>query len=226
MKNKTIIISVITFIIFYYSYLFQLIPIYLFGIKNGTPSINVLLSTFSSCLLVIILYFIFRKDLKKEWKTFKKKPGEIMNTTFGYWFIGMVIMLISNTLIIYLTGSTGANNEKLVQTMIGALPIVMLINAGLFAPFNEELVFRKALRNIINKKWLYVFSSGFIFGLLHVIGSYTSITDFLYIIPYGSLGCAFALAYWETKTIFSSMFMHMIHNTVLIGFSILIKFII
>lgn len=226
MKKKTIIISILVFIIFYFSSLSQLIPVYLFDIKNITPSIRVLLSTFSSCLLVIILYFIYRKDLKKEWKIFKKNPSDIMNTTFGYWFIGMIIMLISNTLIIYLTGSGGANNEKLVQSMIGALPLVMLVNAGLLAPFNEELVFRKAIRNLVNRKWLYVFLSGFIFGLLHIIGSYNSIVDFLYIIPYGSLGCAFALAYWETKTIFSSIFMHTIHNTILIGFSILIKFII
>ena len=223
MKKKTILISIIVFIIFYFSSFSQLIPVYLFDIKNITPSIRVLLSTFSSCLLVIILYFIYRKDLKKEWKIFKKDSSNIMNTTFGYWFIGMIIMLVSNTLIIYLTGSGGSNNEKLVQSMISTLPLVMLVNAGLLAPFNEELVFRKAIKDLVNRKWLYVFLSGFVFGLLHIIGSYNSIVDFLYIIPYGSLGCAFALAYWETKTIFSSIFMHTIHNTLLIGLSILIN---
>ena len=55
---------VLVFMLFYLSSYFQLIPIYLFGIKNATPSINVLLNTFSTSILVIILYFIYRKDSK------------------------------------------------------------------------------------------------------------------------------------------------------------------
>jgi membrane protease YdiL (CAAX protease family) len=211
--------------LFYFSSYFQLIPIYLFHISHSTPSINVLLSAFSSCILVIILFLIYRKDLKKEWKIFKEAPGEIMNTTFGYWFIGMIIMLISNTIIISLTGSSGAQNEKLVQSMIKSLPVIMLINAGLFAPFNEELVFRKSLHKIFKNKWLYITLSGAIFGFLHVVGTYSTPTDLLYIIPYGALGFMFALSYHETKTIFSTIFMHAIHNTVLIGLSILINFV-
>ncbi len=225
MKKKLILQSILVLILFYFSSYFQLIPIYLFHIKYATPVINVLLSTFSTACMVIVLYFIYRSDLKKEWNIFKKDYKEIMNTTFGYWFIGVIIMLISNSLIIYLTGSGGAQNEKLVQIMIKAMPLVMLIDAGFLAPFNEEIVFRKAIRNIFNKKWLYVILSGLIFGLLHVYGSYSSIVDFLYIIPYGALGSAFALAYYETKTIFSTISMHMIHNIVLVSLSILINFI-
>ncbi len=226
MKKQNVLKTVLIFILFYYSSLFQLIPISLFNIKRATPSINVLLSAFSSCVMVIILFLIYRDDLKKEWKIFKKDPGEIMNTTFGYWFIGLVIMIVSNTLIIYLTGSKGAQNEQLVQSMITAMPLVMLLNAGFFAPFNEEIIFRKSLRKVFDNKWVYVLLSGFIFGALHVIGSGKDLVDWLFIVPYASLGCAFALSYYETKTIFSTIFMHMIHNTVLVGLSIVLKFLI
>ena len=206
MKKQNILKTVLIFILFYYSSLFQLIPISLFNIKHATPSINVLLSAFSSCVMVIILFLIYRDDLKKEWKIFKKDPGEIMN--------------------IYLTGSKGAQNEQLVQSMITAMPLVMLLNAGFFAPFNEEIIFRKSLRKVFDNKWVYVLLSGFIFGALHVIGSGKDLVDWLFIIPYASLGCAFALSYYETKTIFSTIFMHMIHNTVLVGLSIVLKFLI
>ena len=146
-----------------------------------------------------------------------------MNTTFNYWFIGLVIMLVSNALIIYLTGSKGANNEILVQKMIKALPFFMFIDAGFLAPFNEELIFRKAVRKFIDNKWLYVLMSGLIFGGLHIIGTYHTPTDLLFIIPYGALGSMFALAYYETKTIYSTIFMHMIHNSILVGLSILVN---
>ena len=225
MRKKSIYFLqfVLVFMLFYLSSLFQLIPIYMFGIRNATPSINVLLSTFSAAILVIILYFIYREDLKKEWKIFEKDKSGIMNTTFNCWFVGLIIMLISNALIIYLTGSKGANNEILVQKMIKAMPIFMFIDAGLLAPFNEELIFRKAVRKFIDTKWLYVIMSGLIFGALHIVGTYHTPTDILFIIPYGVLGSMFALAYYKTKTIYSTIFMHMIHNSVLVGISILVN---
>ena len=53
------------------------------------------------------------------------------------------------------------------------------------------------------------------FGGAHVIDSAKTFIDILYIIPYGALGGAFALAYYDTDTIFTSMTMHMIHNLIL-----------
>ena len=50
----------------------------------------------------------------------------------------------------------------------------------------------------------------------------TSLVDYLYIIPYGALGGAFALAYYETKTVFTSMSFHMIHNIILVLMSIFV----
>jgi len=85
----------------------------------------------------------------------------------------------------------------------------------------EELVFRKAFKDAIKNKWLFIIISGLIFGGMHVVGSYTTITDLLFIIPYSCLGFAFAAAYYNTDTIFTSITLHMIHNTILTVTSIL-----
>jgi membrane protease YdiL (CAAX protease family) len=99
----------------------------------------------------------------------------------------------------------------------------MVINAGFVAPFNEEIVFRKTLHDIVGKyKWIFIGLSFLLFGGAHVISSATTILDYLYIIPYGALGAAFAFAYSKTNTIYTSMTIHMIHNTVLILLSIMI----
>ena len=65
-------------------------------------------------------------------------------------------------------------------------------------------------------KYLYIFISGFIFALMHILGQVTSNFDYLYVIPYMSLGVTFALLYYDTDNIFSSIMMHMFHNTITI----------
>ena len=48
---------------------------------------------------------------------------------------------------------------------------------------------------------------------MHIIGSASSLIDVLFIIPYSSLGLAFAYTYYKTDNIFSTISMHLIHNT-------------
>ena len=219
-----IIKSVVVFLLFYFSSLFQYIPIRIFGIKSGTPILNILLNMFSNIILLGILYLIYRKEIKDEWKIFKKKPLENINTGCIYWFIGLIIMVVTNLLINRFIAGGIANNENVVQSMIKTLPWMMVINAGLIAPFNEEITFRKAFKNVFKSKWLFAIASGLVFGFLHVAGA-NSIGQYLYIIPYGTLGVCFALAYYKTNTIFTSMFLHMFHNTVLILMSIFLALI-
>lgn len=211
--------GILMFCIFYYSAYLQYIPIFLFRIRNITPQISVLLSSFSSVMIMILFYFIYRSELKKEWLVFKNNFGKNMDVGFKYWIIGLIVMMISNILLNSLFNAGQADNEQVVQGMIKTLPFVMLIDAGLISPFNEELVFRKCFYNVFKNKWAFAISSGFIFGLLHVLGA-KSLIDFLFIIPYGFLGSMFAVMYFETKTIFTSYSMHLIHNTILILLSI------
>ena len=219
-----IIKSVVVFLLFYFSSLFQLIPIHIFHIKSSTSTLNVLLNMFSNIILLAILYSMYRKEIKEEWKIFSKKPLDHINTGCMYWFIGLIIMVVTNLLINRFVAGSVANNENIVQSMIKTLPWMMVINAGLIAPFNEEITFRKAFKNVFKTKWIFALASGFVFGFLHVAGA-DSLGQYLYIIPYGTLGVCFALAYYKTNTIFTSVFLHMFHNTVLILMSIFITLI-
>ena len=225
-KEKAIIKSVIIFLIFWYSKVFQYIAIYLFrlDIKHLSNTMIVILSTFSSIILFLILFFIYRKDLKADFKKFRKNYYKYMDIGLKYWGIGLLVMFISNFILTFLLKGGGANNEQAVQHMIKTLPWLMLIDAGLIAPFNEEIVFRKSLKDIFKNKWIFAFVSFLLFGGAHVINSSKTIIDYLYLIPYGVLGGAFALAYYDTDNIFTSISLHMIHNTILIILSISIVF--
>ena len=91
----------------------------------------------------------------------------------------------------------------------------------IFAPINEEIIFRKSIQDCLKNKWVFIIVSGLIFGYLHVLGS-ESLYDFLYIIPYGSLGAAFAYLLSKTDNIYVTILMHLIHNGLLTIISILL----
>lgn len=213
--------GLLTFLIFYFSSYLQVIPIALFNIdvNNYTATDLAIINTFTDLILVLILIILYFKELKKEFKSFKKNWKLNMDTAFKYWFIGLMIMCISNIAIGLITDLSTSSNEQAVQTLVSSTPYLMLFTAGILAPIAEELTFRKGVSKLFKNKWVYATASGLIFGLLHVIGS-GNILEYLYVIPYGSLGFFFALTYYDTKSIYPSIIMHAIHNSALILLSI------
>ena len=213
-KLKEILIFLCVISLFYLSSYLQLIPLKFLNldIKNISTSQAIILMTFSNtCLLIVYLLFYF-KSIKKDLKTFLSNPMINLNTALKYWLIGLGIMFISNIIINIFNGQI-AGNEQTVREMIKVMPWLLLINAGLIAPFNEEIIFRRSLSDIFKNKWIFVFASFLLFGLAHVVGNINSMLDYLYIIPYGALGGVFALAYRNTDSIITSMIMHMFHNS-------------
>lgn len=184
------------------------------------PYHQIILIILADLITVTIIYLLYSKDLKREWKIFKTKFSICFDSGLKYWLLGLGIMVSSNILIGILTPLQNSENEIAVQSLIPISPFLMLLAAGIFAPFIEEITFRKTLRGIFKKKWIFAFSSFFLFGLVHVIGAHNPL-EYLYIIPYGALGFTFALAYDETDTVFTSIMMHAIHNTLLILLSLL-----
>lgn len=220
---KKILKGLLVLFLFFNSYLLQYIPVIIFKIdvKNMSTAMRILLSTFSNIILFLVLFFLYYKDLRREWKTFKEKMAENVDVAFKYWFLGLLGMFVSNFILIFLLKIGQAGNEQAVQKMIEASPWLMLIDAGLLAPFIEEMTFRKTFKDVLKNKWLFILISGVLFGAIHVLGSSTTLADYLFIIPYSSLGIAFAASYYKTDSVFTPILVHMIHNILLTLLSIL-----
>ena len=213
--------GLLTFLIFYFSSYLQIIPIMLFNIdvNNYRAQDLTIINAFAEFVLVIILILLYFKELKKEFKVFKENIKGNLDIAFKYWFIGLIIMCASNIIIGLLTPLNTSSNEQTVQTLVSVTPYLMLFTAGILAPIAEEITFRKGVFKIFKNKWVFATASGLIFGFLHVVGS-SNILEYLYIIPYGSLGFFFALTYYDTKSIYPSIIMHAVHNSALILLSI------
>ena len=221
-KNKSIFKCILSFIIFFSSSYIQLLLVKILNIdlKNITIIKSTIVNTISSFTIAVLLILLYRKELIKEFKIFKKDISKNLDIGFKYWVIGLILMVVSNMIIIFIFEAGKANNEEAIQKMIKAVPFLVLISAGIFAPITEEILFRKTFKDIISNKITYIIISGLIFGYLHV-ASANSLQQFLYIIPYSSLGICFAISYSKTDTIFTSISMHMLHNILLTIISIM-----
>ena len=153
----------------------------------------------------------------EEFKIFKENYKSYFEKYFKYWVLGIALMSLSNALISIITRDNVGNNEQLIREAIKVLPVYSVITTCLVAPIAEELIYRKTIKNIFRKKWLSIIMSGLIFGLAHVIGTYDNIKDLLYIIPYGILGSVFMYIYYKSENIYTTIFLHFIHNSLLLA---------
>ncbi len=220
-KYKKVIKGIISILLFFLSGTIQRLFVMIFGIKKITNTNAVILNFSSSFIILLCLLFLYQKELKKEWKVFKNNLADNMDIGLKYWLLGLAGMMVSNIALSILFQNDGADNEQLVQQMITALPILMVFSAGFIAPIVEEITFRKVFRDNIKKDILFILVSGIFFGFLHVFPA-DNLGQFLYIIPYSSLGISFAIMYQKTNTVFTSISMHMLHNTILTLLSILV----
>ncbi len=218
--TKGILFSVGIFVLYY------LICPNLFALlfKKFLTSDNFWISNFAFlgiyAFTFLILFLIVHKDILKQWKAFIKDPKRFLNKGFSYWGYGLIFMMLCNLLISSIVGNIAVNEQETRQLLFKA-PLYALPTTIFFGPFLEELVFRLGFRKSFNKKIPFALCSAFVFGLLHVLAAIDSFTianlmthwkEFLFIIPYGSIGFFFAKAYYETDNIFSSIIPHMFHN--------------
>lgn len=168
----------------------------------------------SDILLLLVLIKIYQKDIITNFHNyFNKNWKEHLKQSFHYWGIGLFVMIISNFIISIITNGELAANEEAVRELIQISPWYMAFEIMIYAPITEELIFRKSIHNITKNRYIYILLSGLIFGGLHIITSLHTPIDLLYLIPYCSLGIAFACLYSKTNNIFSTITIHSFHNT-------------
>ncbi len=158
---------------------------------------------YRSIIIIVILFFVFKKDIIKNFKSFKLK---YLSTGLKWWLTGYALMVLTNSILINIFKSI-SQNESANRQMLENIPIESIFMIIIFAPITEELIFRLNIKRLSNNKYHYAIMSGLLFGFFHVLSG-----DYLYIIPYGVLGYSFAMMHFETKNILTPIIFHAVHN--------------
>lgn len=166
------------------------------------------LSQIATYLLIFIVIALLNKDrLINDLNSFKK---EYVNTAFRNWIIGLGAMVITNIVITSIVHDIPVN-ESLNREILTNYPLSNIITMIFIGPLIEELIFRASFKQAFNNKYLFCLTTALLFGLAHI--AEWNLLEFLFIIPYGSLGFFLAKAFYETDNIYTSYLAHMFHNT-------------
>ena len=218
-RLKEIALGCLAIITYFGLSMLDSIPYKLAGVQPENVAINfrILYLLVYETLLLSIILIIFNKKVEKDIQDILDNHKEYYSKCIKYYLIGLIVMVLSNTILALLNNGGIANNEEQVRNMFKINPVYMYLSAVVFAPIIEELVFRQGIRNICGKNILFIIVSGFVFGALHVIPSMTNAFDLLYLIPYSALGVVFAIMLYKTDNILVSMGFHFMHNGILMA---------
>lgn len=215
-KNYKFLITILLYILYQSNFILSLVNSFGISINKIPKTPRIFCFFLNDLTYIVILILIFKKDIKKGLKDLKENFTNRAILSLNCWIVGCLLMTISSILISLVLKQEVSTNEALVRQSIKIAPLYMLFTCSIVAPIFEEMVFRKSLYGLIKFKWLFILVSGIGFGLLHVLGSYNNPLDFLYIVPYGSMGCCFAYLLTKTNNITLPIIIHMLHNTILV----------
>lgn len=210
---------------FIYSY-FQTVPLELIGIDYNDLSLNskVFYLMTTELIYLLILFYVFKDQIKKNFKDFKNNFKAYISKYMQYWALAFSLMLISNMFIVTLFPNSIATNQEIVNSNLMVAPFYMIISAVVFAPFLEEIIFRLGFRYIFKTDTLFIIASGLVFGSLHVIGSYQNLVDLIYVIPYSIPGFVFAYTLVKSQNIFIPISLHLFHNGIMMFIQVILLF--
>lgn len=223
-RIKEIIIGLLALLMYFLLISAETLPFKIVGVDiNIMPSwLKIIYLIIYEIMVIAIMLLIFNKKIVKDFKDILINHKEYYSKYFKYYLIGLAIMLISNSIIIYIFESGMSSNEEAIRDLFKVSPLYIYFSSVIYAPIVEELTFRQGIRNIMGKNILFILVSGLLFGGLHVITDVNNLVDLLYIIPYSSLGIVFAYMLYKTDNIFVSMGFHFMHNGILIALQFLI----
>lgn len=215
-KYDKAILTIILYFLYQTNFLIYILKLFNINILALPKTPKIIFISLIDLIYVISLLILHKKEIKKGLNDLKKNFHKRYNLMLKCWVIGLTIMFLSTTIINIITKQNLSNNEELLRGQIQTAPLYMFLTCTVVAPIFEEMVFRLSLYKLIKDKKIFIIFSGLLFGLLHVLGTFKSPTDLLYVIPYGAMGFSFSYLLSKTKNITLPIIIHMIHNAILV----------
>lgn len=223
---KLPLIGIFAFVLYFVQNFATELPLILFGINYSEMALTskVIYLLVYEFIFILSLFLIFKNKIKNDFKDYINNFKPYMKKYLEYWAFAFALMVFANVLIVTLLPNSTATNQEAVNELFNKVPIYIIISSVLYAPIIEELVFRLSFRYMFKNNVLFIISSGLVFGTMHVVGSFTSFIDLVYIIPYSIPGLVFAYTLYKSENIFVPIFLHFFHNGLMMAAQVALLF--
>ncbi len=172
--------------------------------------------------MTVFLSYIARRYLFiNQWQYFiSNRTRSLIFIVLGGLGLFLTVIIVQSILIFGLGIEVDPENQAQLENMMTssvAGAISVFVFAVVFAPVVEELVFRKGLFGIIQKRaglWAAIIGNSFIFGLIHVVEDVIEdLSLWVNIFPYMAPGLVLSYVYYRSgKIIWIPIIIHMLYN--------------
>lgn len=177
---------------------------------------NMIIEFISDIIPIALLIVIFRKVLQIDFRNFKEKLLKNILVIIGG-FVAIIILAEFLSWLYEMLGIEGeASNQSMIEIALRSnVRPFMFIMIVFFAPFFEEMLFRKFfIGSLVEKfslnKWIAFAISAFVFAAVHVLGDPSS---WIFIFQYLALSIVITLSYIITNyNIYVPMGVHFLNN--------------
>lgn len=221
-------ISIITFFIWQFLYLFKGAIFNMLQISRAPNILKaIVFSTFLQLIAVVCIFYYIKNKYRKNLTSLGLTSRKIL-TSIGRGIIGYVFIIPSVILAIIIGGLIsnyiGYKPESNPLFLIFFLPIKNSIIIYIFlfivliGPFCEEVFFRGFLYNSFKNKFgvkVGIIGSSIVFSFLHV--------DPIGFLPIFLLAIMLAYIYEKTGSLIAPITAHVLHNTVVIVFMLILR---
>lgn len=223
-RNINTLIGILIFLFYIITSECMYLPFELFKIDytKFDLTFKIVYSLLYELVIILSIIWIINKKVINDFKDYIKNFKKYIHEYFKYWVIAFGLMITFNLIITTTFPNILPSNQQAINSLFKISPIYIIVASVVFAPILEELVFRLGFRYMFKNNTLFILSSGLVFGSMHVISSFTSFIELLYIIPYSIPGIVFAYVLTKSKNIFIPISLHMIHNGLLIGLQVIL----
>lgn len=174
--------------------------------------------TLYSLIMLVISVYLTRDLLGRSINVLAENPGKVFKTIITTLPLMLLGSFVLNYLITTLTGQVEAENQSMIIDLYAQAPYLIIIQALLYAPIVEEIMFRGLVFGSLSKKsnFIGVLVSSSLFGLVHVLSSVLSgnFADLWFFPTYALLGFFLNRAYIKSGSIVSSMALHFLNNAI------------
>lgn len=157
--------------------------------------------------------------LQESWQSLRQRKRPVMKSVVLFMIAYYFASILLNLLIMQFTDAATSANQTEIIRAVEISPWLTMLTTMIYAPIVEEILFRgvcyRALRPHMNA-YKAGFISAFAFGFIHVMTSLFSgnFADIIFLFSYALIGFFLVAAYEKNDTIFASIFLHFLNNTI------------
>lgn len=174
-----------------------------------------LANAITSIIFAIAIIFIYRKSFTNDFKDFGKNRWKYVKSILLNLVIILTITIIINSLLVLVFNITDTSeNDYSLRTMYESSPIVLFLLTAIYYPIVEGIVFRKTIKEVIDKKWLFIIFSSLFYFFFNV--AYTSFTlnNILSSLCYFFIMIVLSNYYWKTNNLTASILVISLSNII------------